>query len=172
MNGKIAGRLGTVGVTALATAAIGLSGALPVASSGNVVPKAGAWKVTILRGGAGGGGGGSFTISHVYIGVSANHKQAHFSFSYSYTGPIKPPAGSCSRAGTSAAAKASTIKNGRFSTPGVTSWSGAGSAVLNAVFGSARKAHGTAKFSVFISGIGCQFSGMANSGTATWKATH
>ncbi len=171
MNASGAGRLGVAVVTALATAAIGLSGAVPTASSGKVVPKAGVWKVKILKGGSGTGGSGSFTVSRVSITVSANHKQLRFSFSYEYSGPIKPPSGSCSGAGGSAAAKPSAIKNGKFYTPSPTGWSGAGSATFNGVFTTARKAHGTAVFSVFITGLGCQFSGMANSGTATWKAT-
>jgi hypothetical protein len=39
------------------------------------------------------------------------------------------------------------------------------------VFTKARAAHGTAVFSVLITGPGCQFPGNASTGTASWKAT-
>ncbi|HZS30017.1 MAG TPA: hypothetical protein VFA37_02030 [Gaiellaceae bacterium] len=156
----------------LAVAAIALTGAVPTASSGKVVPNPGTWKVKIVRGGSGSGTGGSFTVNSASFGVSTNHKQVvRFGFSYSYSGPIKPPAGNCSGNGVSTAAKSSAIKSGRFYTASPTSWSGAGSATYNGVFTSARKAHGTAVFSVFITGTGCQFTGMSNTGTATWTAT-
>ncbi len=38
-------------------------------------------------------------------------------------------------------------------------------------FDSARRAHGTAVFQVFISGTGCQLTGPANTGTVHWCAT-
>lgn len=170
MGGKGVGRLGVAVVSALVAAGVSLSGALP-ASPGKIVPKPGLWTMVVKKGG-GSGTGGNFTVKTGSFGVSSNHKSVtHFGFSYSYSGPIKPPSGRCSGTGESVAAKSSTIKNLRFATPSPTSWSGAGSATFNGVFTSARKAHGTATFSVFISGPGCQFSGMSNSGTATWNAT-
>lgn len=173
MNASGAGRLGVVVVTALATAAIGLSGAVPTASPGKVVPKVGLWHVKVVKGGSGNGTGGSFQVFNVSFGVSANHKQVtHFGFAYNFSGPVKLPySGPCSGTSDSVAAKSSAIKNGKFFTPSSTSWSGGGSATFNGVFTSARKAHGTAVFSAFITGSGCQFTGTSNTGTATWTAT-
>lgn len=159
-------------VAASAAVAIGLSGSVPTASSGKVVPKAGLWKVKIVKGGSGSGAGGSFRVFNVSFGVSSDHKRVtHFGFAYEYSGPIKPPSGTCSGTASSVAAKSSPIKSRKFATPTSTPWSGGGSATFNGVFDTARKAHGTATFSVFISGLGCQFTGMSNTGLATWKAT-
>lgn len=164
MNGKRV-------LVALLAASVVLFAALP-ASSAKVVPKAGNWKVKIVKGGSGYGAAGNFRVLNIAFAVSSNHKRVlHFAFSYDYSGPIKPPSGTCSGNGVSSAARASTIKNAKFSTPSSTSWSGGGSATFNGVFTTARKAHGTAKFSVFVSGLGCQFSGTVNGGTVTWKAT-
>jgi hypothetical protein len=141
------------------------------ASSGVVKPKAGSWKVTIAKGRTGNGTGGSFTVNKAAFTVSSNHKTvSRFSFSFSYSGPIKPPSGTCSGNGVSTAAKGSAVKNRKFSTPSSTAWSGAGSATYHGTFDTARRAHGTAVFQVFISGSGCQFSGFSNTGTAHWTA--
>jgi hypothetical protein len=172
MNALGIGRLGVAVVIALATAAVALSGAVPAAAPGKVTPKAGPWKVSVVKGGSGSGASGQFSVHNIAFSVSSNHKKVlHFAFSYDYSGPIKPPSGSCSGTGVSTAKKSSAIKNSKFSTPRSTPWTGGGSATFNGVFTSARKAHGTAVFSVFISSLGCQFSGMANSGTVTWRAT-
>ncbi len=172
MTGAGVRRLGVALLSGLVAAAITLSGAIPAAAPGKVVPKTGLWKVKILKGGAGSGTGGNFTVFNASFGVSSNHKQVtHFGFAYNYSGPIKPPSGTCSGTGDSVAAKSSAIKNRKFATPSPTSWSGGGSATFNGVFDTARRAHGTAVFSVFITGTGCQFTGNATTGTATWKAT-
>ncbi len=172
MSGIRVGRLSVVAVTVLVTTTFALSSVVPAAAPGNVTPKAGAWKVRVVQGGSGSGAGGQFTVIHLAFSVSSNHKSVlHFAFSYDWSGPIKPPAGSCSGTGVSVAKKSSAIKNRKFSTPRSTSWSGGGSATFKGVFDSARKAHGTALFSVFITGVGCQFPGPTSSGTVTWRAT-
>jgi len=170
MDEKGVGRLGVAVVSALVTAAVVLSGALP-ATSGKVVPKAGLWKMVVKKGG-GSGTGGNFTVTRGSFGVSSNHRSVtHFGFSYSYSAPVKIPyVGPCSGNGGSSAKKSSPIKKLKFQTPGATAWSGSGSATFHGVFTTARRAHGTAVFYVFISGSGCQFTGGGYSGTATWTA--
>lgn len=162
-------RLGVV--AALVAVAVFLSAAVPAAFPAKIVPKAGTWKVTVKHG-SGSGASGSFTVGRTSFVVSSNHKRVmHFTFAYTYSGPVKVPyVGPCSGTGVSRAAKSSRIKNLKFATPGSTSWSGAGSATFNGVFTTAKKAHGTARFSVFITGSGCQLSGTAITGTATWTA--
>jgi hypothetical protein len=158
-------------VTVLLGTSIALWGVVSGASSGGVKPKAGNWKVTIVSGGSGSGASGSFNINNAGFTVSSNHAKVYrFGFSFTYSGPIKPPSGICSGNGISAATKGSAIKRSKFSTPSITSWTGAGSATYHGVFDSARRAHGTAVFQVFISGTGCQFSGTANTGTVHWRA--
>jgi hypothetical protein len=158
-------------LVSLLVAALVFSAALP-ATSAKIVPKSGLWHVKVTKGASGNGTGGTFTVYNVSFGISANHAQVtHFGFAYDYSGPVKIPyVGPCSGTSTSAAAKSSRIKRLKFSTPGATSWSGGGSATYNGVFTTARKAHGTARFSVFITGPGCQFSGTSSTGTATWTA--
>lgn len=163
-------------VVALAAVVLGsslaLGGVAGGASSSTVKPKAGYWHVTYFSHGSGSGTGGSFQVMNAGFTVSSNHKNvSRFSFSFEYSAPIKPPSGTCSGNGVTTAAKGSAIKKRKFSTASPTSWSGAGSAVYHGVFDSARRAHGTAVFQVFISGTGCQFSGNAQTGTVNWRAT-
>lgn len=158
-------------VTVLLGSSIALWGVAGGASSGVVKPKPGSWKVTIVTGGTGNGTGGSFTVKNAAFTVSSNHKNvSRFGFAFTYSGPIKPPSGVCSGSGASVAAKGSAIKKRKFSTASSTAWSGAGSATYHGTFDSARKAHGTAVFQVFISGAGCQFPGFSNTATAHWTA--
>jgi len=158
-------------VAVILGSSLALWGVAGGASSGVVKPKAGSWKVTIVKGGTGSGTGGSFNVINVGFTVASNHaKVSRFAFSFTYSGPIKPPSGVCSGNGVTAATKSSAIKKRKFSTPSSTPWTGAGSATYHGVFDSARRAHGTAAFQVFISGTGCQFSGTANTGTVRWTA--
>jgi hypothetical protein len=161
-------------VVALVAVALGSSVALSEvaggASSGVVRPRAGYWQLTFVSGGSGSGTGGSFHVLNAGFTVSNNHKVSRFSFSFTYSGPIKPPSGVCSGNGVSTATQSSAIKQRKFSTPSITSWTGAGSATYHGAFDSARRAHGTAVFQVFISGTGCQLSGTATTGTVHWRA--
>ncbi len=103
--------------------------------------------------------------------MSSNHaKVSRFGFSFAFSGPIKPPDGVCHGSGMSAATKSSAIKKRRFSTASSTPWTGAGSATYHGMFDSARRAHGTAVFEVFISGAGCQLSGAVRTATVQWSA--
>ena len=169
MNASGLRRLGLAAAAVVMAIAVAPAGAVPAASSGKVVPKAGLWHVKVKA--SGNGAGGSFSVFNVSFGVSTNHKYVtHFGFAYNWSGPIKPPSGTCSGTSNSVAAKSSPIRKLRFATPSPTGWSGGGSATFNGIFTTARKAHGTAVFSVFISGTGCQFSGTSNTGTVTWTA--
>jgi hypothetical protein len=151
---------------------LALAGIAGGASSSIVKPRAGYWHVTYFSHGSGSGTSGSFKVMKAGFTVSSNHKNvSRFSYSFQYSGPIKPPSGVCSGNGVTTAAKGSAIKKRKFSTASATSWSGAGSATYHGTFDSARRAHGTAVFQVFIGGAGCQFSGNAQTGTVNWRAT-
>jgi len=135
-------------------------------------PRAGHWTIKLPATG-GGGAPGSIEITGAGFVVSSDHTAVvSFGFTYDYDGPANPPGGSCSGVGSSYESARSPISNDQFSTPGQTgAWTGAGSATFSGTFKTASSAHGTATFSVFISNPSCEFSGMVNTGTASWTAS-
>lgn len=142
-------------------------------SSGGM-PEAGAWHSTGLSGPY---GGGTVTVTSVQFVVASDRTDVSgFGFGYTYSAPINPKVpGGCSGSGFSGIASASVtspITSGRFSTPGSTgAWTGAGSGIFEGTFDSPTRAHGTAKFSLFISGPGCFMSQTASTGTFSWMAS-
>lgn len=139
---------------------------------GGIKPKAGLWIATGLTGSGGNGAGGTITVNRVFFIVSSDQKAVSvFGFDYEYSGVGAPPSYDCSGAASSSENTPAPISGGKFSTPSVTgSWTGAGSATFNGSFASGSTAHGTAQASVFISGLGCMFSGFSQTGTFSWTA--